>query len=353
MGMTESAFTSDDAHPMHGVHRPSVGTPPRARPSVRRTASIDIVGPEGLAGALQLDGRVRDLVTDPDGAAQIAAEGKSETTIAYQSDQSVLYLSVLPHIPGLEQLVGSRVFKGFRASLASVFTDARGAGRSALHQLLDDIPAATLIAGQAQISDRDVPGVPQLPILSRPGVCAGWRSGGTMMTSVSNGQKLPLVHGPAAPDLLAADDPLGWHEMPPGSPTVMRRHRRIDLTWEVDHWLAQSFLRDCHWLGSGPARGAETVIHEYHVEAQISPDYVIRDIVTTARVLPWTVCSPAAERSAELVGMPIMRLSGLIRSNLVGDSSCTHLNDVLRSLEGVPSLARQLHQFDGSRPRIR
>lgn len=61
-----------------------------------------------------------------------------------------------------------------------------------------------------------------------------------------------------------------------------------------------------------------------------------------SRVLPWREC-PVAQGSAQrLVGLPVGSLRAYVRRTLTGTLTCTHLNDLLRSLDEVPALVRAL-----------
>ena len=54
--------------------------------------------------------------------------------------------------------------------------------------------------------------------------------------------------------------------------------------------------------------------------------------VATPRVLPWAECPQAAASAGRLVGQRVADLRALVRDDLVGTSTCTHLNDLLSSL---------------------
>jgi hypothetical protein len=81
-------------------------------------------------------------------------------------------------------------------------------------------------------------------------------------------------------------------------------------------------------------------VHEYTVEASISPDAsTVLSCEATPRVLPWLECPQAAASARRLAGMKVLGLRPQVRAELVGPTTCTHLNDVLRELEDVVALA--------------
>jgi hypothetical protein len=57
----------------------------------------------------------------------------------------------------------------------------------------------------------------------------------------------------------------------------------------------------------------------------------------TPQLLPWVDC-PAALSASRLAGLPESGLRRHVRDTFLGTSTCTHLNDTLRSLEDIPAL---------------
>jgi hypothetical protein len=118
----------------------------------------------------------------------------------------------------------------------------------------------------------------------------------------------------------------------------MRRWRRLDLM-AGDPLRVDAMFRDSHV----DADGDETVLHEYTLTATIDPsDGTILEIAADPRVLPWVECPAAAASSQDLVGQRVTALRKWVRSNLVGPETCTHLNDLLRSLADTGALAAVL-----------
>jgi Protein of unknown function (DUF2889) len=85
--------------------------------------------------------------------------------------------------------------------------------------------------------------------------------------------------------------------------------------------------------------GVETIVHEYTVSAAVdSSDGVLAWCAARARVLPWVECPAAAMSAGRLAGVPVAGLRRHVRETFLGTSTCTHLNDTLRSLEDIPAL---------------
>jgi hypothetical protein len=56
-------------------------------------------------------------------------------------------------------------------------------------------------------------------------------------------------------------------------------------------------------------------------------------------VLPYIECPDAAASAGRLTGMSVAELRRRVRQELTGISTCTHLNDLLRSLADIGALA--------------
>lgn len=328
-------------HPRHGIHEPVAGTPARRPGSLRRTATVDMLRPEGLFGPLVLAGRGRDLLTDGAGAGQVVARASCEGMIDYLSGRTLTTLETDPERPGLQELLGVRVASGFRAALDAADPDLIG-DHDLLYLLLDDFPVTALVSGHAIGAGIDRTGQPGgrpiLPVMAgRPrfygGLCAGFADGGTIMTGVERDGYPPTVTGPDAPSLTEPSDALAWHDMPSLPAHAMRRTRRID----VAEGAVEAVFRDSYVRPDG----VETVIHEYTLEAVIEGDVVAR-CGARPRVLPWVECPVAAASAGRLAGQPLAGLRKHVRDTFTGVPTCTHLNDMLRALEDVPSLLAAL-----------
>jgi hypothetical protein len=347
-------------HPRHGIHEPTAGTPPRLPGSVRRTATIDMLRPDGLFGPLVLSGRARDLATAADGTATVLATSSCQAAIDFMGGRLLTELSTDPDRPALRAVLGERVSSGFRAAVMAA-DPGLAAQESLLNLLVDDFPVATLVSGYAigaglagqastnrpMLSLAEATGQPRadtrLPF--KRDLCAGFADGGTIMTEVDATGRPPVVTGPQAP-ALTTDDPLGWHELGPLPPLAMRRSRRMDVT---PGRLARIdvLFRDSHV----DEDGLETIVHEYTVSAAVDTvapppgaaagnpaGGVLAWCAATPRVLPWVECPAAAMSAGRLAGTPVASLRRHVRETFRGTSTCTHLNDTLRSLEDIAAL---------------
>jgi hypothetical protein len=122
----------------------------------------------------------------------------------------------------------------------------------------------------------------------------------------------------------------------------MRRRRRIDLgptstdgTSEFD-----THFRDSHV----DPDGNERVVHEYVVRGRVDDERgVVTEVESEARVLPWFECPGALGSAQRIVGVHLGDLRQTIRTEFTGLSTCTHLNDTLRSLAALgPLLERRM-----------
>ncbi|HUZ10840.1 MAG TPA: DUF2889 domain-containing protein [Acidimicrobiales bacterium] len=322
------------------LQRPVAESPARPSPSARRTSHVDIVPDERGDGNLVLSGQVRDLVTSADGGTAIAGEARVRAELG--AGRRLEAIDATPWLPELGGLLGRPVAAGFRSAVDELVPGEHLA-RSPLALMLDDLPVAALIAGYADLYVRsenprgDDEGPTRAGSL-KSDICSGWRTGGTMLTLTAEQGFLPVPVGPVAPRLERAGDPFSWHEVGPSLPGSMRRRRLIDVS-PGDLLTVFAMFRDTY---TDPA-GTETVLHEYTIDLTVDPvSLEVRAGSATPRNLPWTECPSAALSAGRIVGHRTDELSDLVRADFRGISTCTHLNDLVRSLTGVGALARLL-----------
>jgi hypothetical protein len=344
------------------------GSPARRPGSIRRTTSIDMLFPDGLlpdggsGGSLTLEARGRDLVTGAGGSPAVV-DRAAFTAVTTGPARVLAAVEADPPIPGAEGLVGVPVVAGFRKALAQRLPADRPAG-DVTALLLDDLTGAGIVSssatGRAAIElgaswpagppggagtgapagDTTAPAAGRPARIGGPGpaVCIGHVAGGVMARRTAEGRPL-LGQGPPAPDLGRDDDPLAWHELPPLPPRSMRRRRRIDVWRDAGGVHVDTHFRDSHV----EADGVETAVHEYEIVAEIDPaDLAVRAIEVRPRTLPGPDCPGAAASAQRVVGRPVGDLRDLVRTELRGETTCTHLNDQLRSLADVPALLAAL-----------
>ena len=297
-----------------------------------------------MTGPVRQLGRARDLVTAPDGTtAAVVAEAEMRVVIDFAAGMLVGEITMEPAVDGLDAFVGARAGGGFRKLLDLETGVERG---SLPYLLLDDVPGATLVSGYAvsmaaERGDADLSEyrarVREMPLRQQADICAGWQSGGTLLANLSEGGP-PATLGPVALSVVDDHDPDAWHPLPPMLRDGMRRARRIDVASD-DVVHVDVFFRDS-LMGRG---GIETAVHEYTLAATVDPDTMtVLTCSAEPRVLPWRECPEAIGSAGRLVGMSVRDLRPELRTQLVGPSTCTHLNDVLRGLEDVARLTELL-----------
>lgn len=319
-----------------GTLGPVVGTPSRRPGSIRRTTSIHSTWVDGDPDDLLFTAIGRDLLTGPDGEAtavdtsriEIRAGGPTKVIAAIRSE---------PAIASIDLLAGRSLVGGFRRLVGTGL--ALGAG-SVSASLLDDLPAAALVSGSARLratieATGDLPGFAHAEL---PAVCIGRRPDGVMARRRREGSPL-IGQGPAAGDLACPGDPMAWPPEPPLAPHGMRRVRRTDVALADEQIVVDSYFRDSY----RDATGVESSVHEYQVLIGAGRrDHVIETVDVRSRVLPGPDCPGAAPSAQAVIGRPLVELRRFVHHEIRGDSSCTHLNDQLRSCADVPSLVQSL-----------
>jgi hypothetical protein len=84
-------------------------------------------------------------------------------------------------------------------------------------------------------------------------------------------------------------------------------------------------------------------MHEYTVRgtADAGSGRIV-SVAAKAQVLPWLECPRAVATADRVAGMELSSLRPVIPREIVGRSTCTHLNDSLRSLADIAALAREM-----------
>jgi len=319
-----------------GPQDPVPGPPARRPGSIRRTTSIDMR--RGAPGDEQeVLGVGRDLLTLADGTTQVVDAARVAATV----DRMGIVTSFAsdPPVPALDGLIGEPVRSGLRRRVDALAGEHRERA-TVLHQILDDLPMAALISGYG--ASREVPDftMPPESAAGMTDLCSGWRAGATMLGHLETTGLFPIPLGPDAPPLTDADDPLGWHDLPELQRRSIRRTRRLDVVLADGVAEVDVHYRDSHL---GPGDEVEDVLHEYRLAVTVDPvSLEVRSASADAHVLPWPECPGALASAERVVGEPVTGLRPLVALQFTGTSTCTHLNDSLRSLAGVQSLVAAL-----------
>lgn len=324
--------------------RQSAGPAPLRRPgSIRRTTSIDSDWPDGFGQPWVMSGRARDLLTPVIGDPVELASG--EFRIRTSPVREVMEIAIVPDHARAQEMVGVRAGGASRQALAGTLGDLRG---TPLFQVLDDFAGASLVAGWiwSRWSDDWHARMASQKLKSTAGnkgrmvgICTGFTEGGSSLTDegrVDHSDQSATEVGP----LVNPDDPIGWHDLPEqaGRP-LARRARRIDV------WRDEGVLKvDAGFQDSGPnPQGTRTAIHEYRVYAEVNEaDGTLLALQALPLILPFRECPGASMKASRMVGQNVGEFRQAVLDTLVGTVGCTHLNDVLRALADVPTLARML-----------
>ena len=287
----------------------------------------------GSLDPVYLNGFARDLWTAADGTATELGSATLSATIELVA-RVVRHVEVTPPVAAMSRLAGAPAMSGFRAAADMAAPELRHA-RDLRYTLLDDVPVATLISGHALSASNLLGEVGKSGYLPVADQCAGFASGGLLLTSFEAGDPV-IVTGPEAPDLDHGDDAWAWHSVPALPIHGMRRRRRIDAyedsagRVDIDAMFRDTYVR---------SDGVETIIHEYTLAAAVDAETgIIVESRATPRVLPWQECPGAVASAARITGMTLQELHFRVRQELSGTSTCTHLNDLLRSIVDAEAL---------------
>jgi hypothetical protein len=342
------------ARHLAGPHHPVPTVPARAPGSIRRTTTIDSDRPDGPEGSVLVDARGRDLLTTTDGRAVVVGEQRIWAELESMS-RVILSIGAEPAEPRLQAVVGAAVGPGFRGTMTKALDDLSRSG-GLLYLLLDDWPGANLVSGYAmqrvwleneEAGQGTVVTVPGEHIAAMADICSGWSHDSPFMVMVQDIGNVPTPMGPLEPagSISVADDPLAFHDGPPRPARSTRRARRIDVMALGDGRFGfDAHFRDSHAEPDGGAM----VVHEYSATGTFDHGTgVIESIDARPLVLPWDTCPAAIASANRIVGMTAAELRTRVRNELVGPSTCTHLNDTLRELADIDALATRLaHQIE-------
>ena len=316
---------------LHGPQEPLASTPPLQVGTVRRTSTLDILRPDGLAGRAQIVGRARDVVGDV-GGLRVIEECSLHIDVPNYFDPAIAAIEITPPMVDLSALVGASASRGFRARVRELGTVLDG---SIVALLLTDVPSSFVVGGFAMQQAGPSIRLDLTRLLVQADVCAGWARTATMMTTIEREGYAPPVIPPPAPPF----DAYGWHEFPSLEVHGVRRHRRLDTRRsESGEVTIDAWFRDSYMAPEGEQPAEEQVVHEYSLQADTDDNSCFRRIAVTPRVLPRGECPSAIASAQRLVGAGLAEATALVRREFHGTTTCTHLNSMLVSLGDVPHL---------------
>jgi Protein of unknown function (DUF2889) len=328
--------------------------PTRRSNSIRRTSHLDVtrrVGGQELGDLDDIGGAARDLLTDSSGAGHTVATACLAISIG--PDGRIATVAQEPAKPACDSLLDLSIGFGFRSGARELLTQLDG---SLLGLLVDDLSGAPAPSGYGSIRERQLLGGPALPVVPpeqaaaatgalQTDVCAGWRAEGVPTRHRQQSLEMPFDETPPeAPDLTTGPDPLAWHMIEDPRLRQSRRIRRLDIWRDGNRIIVDSMFRDS--TVDPDEKLTQRVVHEYAVSAVLAGDLSeVLEIHADPRSLPFATDCPLAADSAQLiVGQRPSDLRRVVKKVSRGPVSCTHLNDLMRSLADIPHMAAILDQ---------
>ncbi len=301
---------------------------------IARSSFLDIAPDPNAEGVRSVRGRVTET-------SQRGARSSEPTTVAdllavIGPMGDLVALETVPVLEHPSELVGTSATRGFRKLLGGL--GAISPETRALRRLLWDLPVELMVSGQSAMVDHPAIEPPTIIIpLSGVDQCAGWSAGGEMLTKIeAAGGTLQMD---LSPTLVSADDELGDPSMGALPPMATRRRRVTTATGRDDVFEMVNRFRDSF----ADPDGIERALHEWTTVATFdSTTRALTSIEVSAGQLPWIECPSAAPSALRLLGCTPAEIGPTVGGSFLGPSTCTHLNDALRSLEDLPDLFDQL-----------
>jgi hypothetical protein len=178
--------------------------------------------------------------------------------------------------------------------------------------------------------------------LDRPvaGLCLSYVSGSEAITPDGKANDAVADH-PRGACPFSAVDPLAWHEFAETWGPDQWRLRRTDVWLEDGEIHVDAWFQDSSSSRNGDAE--RILFHEYAIRARFAADTpLLLAIAVDDRVLPFRTCRAAPMTAQVLVGKDAREFRALVPQILRGTNGCTHLNDMLRSLQDVAAMAHML-----------
>jgi hypothetical protein len=317
-----------------GPHNPITETPALPAASTRRAWNIDIAFPEGLMGeVIVVDVRGRDARANADGSMDVS----DELSAGFEIDpatNTITRVDVRHSSAPLDPLLGICLRGGYTRELAARLPELASRQRWLCFSALEDLSGAHFVSGYAHLLEGIISQTPEHADMAaerQADICIGWAADGPFIASTRARGHIPVPVGPTAPDIES-----GYEKATMIPPTV-RRQRRIDVARAADG-TGESRVQE-HFRDSYAGHDGEMVMHEYLIDAVLDGEGRLISIAADPRVLPWSDCPGAADSAQRLVGRTLGELPASVRADLVGATTCTHLNSTLRTLADAQFLA--------------
>lgn len=312
--------------------------------SVRRTSSLQSLWSLGNEQIVTIVGRARDVKQPPDQQAANVAEDHLEARLGL--DGRLVSLGGSRCQLQLGGFAGLKPGGEMRKAMSSVLSD-EAMNATCLHRLLDDLAGAAFMAFAAWHgwegglnSHVERTGMPSPADRDVTDVCISYAPGSPSIRADGRGRE-DIARQPEGPPAAAFTDTQAFHALTKHDGPDEWRLRRTDV-WRdgnalfVDAWFQDS----CAIFGNPDKR---RIFHEYGLLAKVDAEALtLESVDVTPHVLPYLTCEAAPATAAMLLGHHVAELRKQVPAQLRGPSGCTHLNDMLRSLLDVVSLARQV-----------
>lgn len=335
----------DDKHSMKEAHEIPLGPAPLRRPqSLRRTSSVQAHGFESLHGPYLVVGHARDLYSGDDvSSTDTVAADTLRADIS--AERLISSIEASRCNDALGELVSVRLGGKVRKIMTQVIPE-EVAQTTLLHLLLDDMVAASIISNAAPVAWGMVPDIiksesaQKKSAYDRTGTCISFTPGSR--TLLPNGQANSKDVARIPVDVpIENGDPQAWHPWNKLEGPNQMRLRRMDL------WKDGGMLQvDAGFQDSAAFSHTEQrmVFHEYGLQATIEPDsFIVQRINVQTGILPFMECLQSAATAQQMVGQSLLNFRRSVPAQLPGVAGCTHLNDVMRSLQDVATMAEILN----------
>lgn len=316
------------------------GPPPSRRPqSLRRTSSVQSHTYGSFTGPYAMWGYGRDLFTGEDlSGPQVLSEDTLRLGVAEGHRISSISANRCDDV--LDKLISLRLGGVLRKTMAEVIPQ-EVEQSTILHRLLDDTVGASIVTNAAfdawGLIERD----DQIKMFAESGfdntgLCISYSPGSNALTP-SGQANVVDIERIAVEVPLYGGDPQAWHQWEkPEGPNQLRM-RRMDL-WEEEGLLHV----DVGFQDSAAFQDKEErlVFHEYRLKAVIEPGtFILQSVDVENGVLPFNECLQAPATAQNMVGQSLLNFRRSVPAQLPGVAGCTHLNDVLRSLQDVVAMS--------------